>query len=153
MSFFKDLGTGFADVVSGGVYSKRANRDKMYKDMVKQTKEFNLNLEKASEKTHGLAAAEGVNQQAAYAWASNMMRKHRDNPAMLEQTASLADNRLRASSDNSLRLKAAAVDMLTKRLAKPVKERVSIYQDMFQSLSDQVNVAASAASLFGGGGK
>lgn len=91
------------------------------KALRKQVDEYNKNLEKQAAKVHNLAASEGIGQQAAYNWASNMIRKYQDNPAALQSATSIAANKLQSSSDRAAQLRAAAIDTLSKRMVKPRK--------------------------------
>lgn len=47
---------------------------------------------KQAAKAHNLAASEEMGQEAAYSWASNMIRKYQDNPAALQSATSIAAN-------------------------------------------------------------
>ena len=70
-------------------------------------------------RVHNLAASEGIGQQAAYNRASNMIRKYQDNPCCLQSATSIAANKLQSSSDRAAQLRAAAIEILSKRMVKP----------------------------------
>lgn len=84
----------------------------------KQVQEHNANLERSATKLSSLAGAEGTNQQMAYNWASNMIRKSRSQEA-IQQAAMMANQRITDSSNKSLDLKTAAISQLAKKLAMP----------------------------------
>jgi hypothetical protein len=91
------------------------------KALRKQVDEYNKNLEKQAVRVHNLAASEGIGQQAAYNWASNMIRKYQDNPAALQSATDIAANKLQSSSERAAQLRAAAIEMVAKRMVKPRK--------------------------------
>jgi hypothetical protein len=111
------IAVGAGATIAGSMIS--ANNEN--KALRKQVDEYNKNLEKQAVRTHNLAASEGIGQQAAYSWASNMIRKHQDNPAALQSATSIAANKLQSSSDRAAQLRAAAIDILSKRMVKPRK--------------------------------
>ena len=123
MSFWKDIGKaaktvfGAVNPIAGSMFAA----DDENKALRKQVDEYNKNLEKQAVRVHNLAASEGIGQQAAYNWASNMVRKHRDNPAALESVTGVASNKLQSSSDRAAQLRAAAIEMVAKRMVKPRK--------------------------------
>lgn len=123
MSFWKDLGkavktvAGAVNPIVGSMFAA----DDENKALRKQVDEYNKNLEKQAVRVHNLAASEGIGQQAAYNWASNMIRKHQDNPAALQSATSIASNKLQSSSDRAAQLRAAAIEMVAKRMVKPRK--------------------------------
>ena len=120
MSFWKDLGKA-AKTVAGAtpIVGSMIAADDENKALRKQVDEHNKNLEKQAVRVHNLAASEGIGQQAAYNWASNMIRKHQDNPAALQSATSIAANTLQSSSDRAAQLRAAAIDVMAKRMVKP----------------------------------
>jgi len=123
MSFWEDIGKaakGVAASVIPVAGSMIAAHDEN-KALRKQVDEYNKNLEKQAVRTHNLAASEGIGQQAAYNWASNMIRKYQDNPAALQSATDIAANKLQSSSDRAAQLRAAAIDILSKRMVKPRK--------------------------------
>ena len=122
MSFWKDIGKAAKTVASViPVASSMIAADDENKALRKQVDEYNKNLEKQAVRVHNLAASEGIGQQAAYNWASNMIRKYQDNPAALQSATSIAANKLQSSSDRAAQLRAAAIEMVAKRMVKPRK--------------------------------
>lgn len=122
MSFWKDIGKAAKAVASvhpiaGSMIAANDENEALRK----QVDEYNKNLEKQAVRTYNLAASEGIGQQAAYNWASNMIRKYQDNPAALQSATSIAANKLQSSSDRAAQLRAAAIDILSKRMVKPRK--------------------------------
>lgn len=123
MSFWKDIGKaaktvfGAANPIAGSMIAA----DDENKALRKQVDEYNKNLEKQAVRVHNLAASEGIGQQAAYNWASNMIRKYQDNPAALQSATDIAANKLQSSSDRAAQLRAAAIEMVSKRMVKPEK--------------------------------
>lgn len=122
MSFWKDLGKAAKAVASVlPVTSSMIAADDENKALRKQVDEYNKNLEKQAVRIHNLAASEGIGQQAAYNWASNMIRKYQYNPAALQSATDIAANKLQSSSDRAAQLRAAAIEMVAKRMVKPRK--------------------------------
>ena len=106
-----------SSLLGGGINAIQANKEN--KAMRKMISQYNKNIERSAVKTEGLSASEGVNQQAAYQWASNMMRKHSGNQAALESAANVANSRMESSLNKQAQLRAAAIEMLSKKLEKP----------------------------------
>ena len=122
MSFWKDLGKAAKAVASVlPVTSSMIAADDENKALRKQVDEYNKNLEKQAVRTYNLAASEGIGQQAAYNWASNMIRKYQYNPAALQSATDIAADKLQSSSDRAAQLRAAAIEMVAKRMVKPRK--------------------------------
>ena len=122
MSFWKDIGKAAKTVASvSPIFGSMFAADDENKALRKQVDEYNKNLEKQAVRVHNLAASEGIGQQAAYNWASNMIRKYQDNPAALQSATSIAANKLQSSSDRAAQLRAAAIEMVSKRMVKPRK--------------------------------
>lgn len=122
MSFWKDIGKAAKAVASvhpiaGSMIAANDENEALRK----QVDEYNKNLEKQAVRTHNLAASEGIGQQAAYNWASNMIRKYQYNPAALQSATDIAANKLQSSSDRAAQLRAAAIEMVAKRMVKPRK--------------------------------
>lgn len=115
------------------------------KALRKQVDEYNKNLDRQAAKTHNLAASEGIGQQAAYNWASNMIRKHQDNPAALQSATSIAANKLQSSSDRAAQLRAAAIDILSKRMVKPRK--LTGGQLLMTGLKTGIDTASTIANI------
>jgi hypothetical protein len=114
----------------------------------KQVDEYNKNLEKQAVRVHNLAASEGIGQQAAYNWASNMIRKHRDNPAALESVTGIAANKLQSSSDRAAQLRAAAIEMVAKRMVKP--RRLTPAQLAMTGWKTGIEAATAITNILGG---
>jgi hypothetical protein len=148
MSFWKDIGKAVKAVASvipitGSMIS--ANDEN--KALRKQVDEYNKNLEKQAVRTYNLAASEGIGQQAAYNWASNMIRKYQDNPAALQSATSIAANKLQSSSDRAAQLRAAAIEMLAKRMVKPRKlTTAQLAQTGFKTTMEILPLIASAVT-------
>lgn len=134
MSFWKDIIKPAAKVVApllgpagiavgagATIASSMISANDENKALRKQVDEYNKNLEKQAVRVHNLAASEGIGQQAAYNWASNMIRKYQDNPAALESATGIAANKLQSSSERAAQLRAAAIEMVSKRMVKPRK--------------------------------
>ncbi len=122
MSFWKDIGKAAKTVASViPIAGSMIAADDENKALRKQVDEYNKNLEKQAVRIHNLAASEGIGQQAAYNWASNMIRKYQDNPAALQSATDIAANKLQSSSDRAAQLRAAAIEMVAKRMVKPRK--------------------------------
>jgi hypothetical protein len=47
-----------------------------------------------------------------------MIRKYQDNPAALQSATDIAANKLQSSSDRAAQLRAAAIEMVAKRMVK-----------------------------------
>jgi len=119
------------------------------KALRKQVDEYNKNLEKQAVRTHNLAASEGIGQQAAYNWASNMIRKYQDNPAALQSATSIAANKLQSSSDRAAQLRAAAIEMVAKRMVKPRKlTTAQLAQTGFKTGIETVSALTNIVSGF-----
>lgn len=118
------------------------------KALRRQVDEYNKNLDRQAAKTHNLAASEGIGQQAAYSWASNMIRKYQDNPAALQSATSIAANKLQSSSDRAAQLRAAAIDILSKRMVKPRK--LTGAQLLMTGLKTGVDTASAITNIVTG---
>lgn len=118
------------------------------KALRRQVDEYNKNLDRQAAKTHNLAASEGIGQQAAYNWASNMIRKYQDNPAALQSATSIAANKLQSSSDRAAQLRAAAIDILSKRMVKPRK--LTGGQLLMTGLKTGIDTASAIANIVTG---
>jgi hypothetical protein len=150
MSFWKDLGKAAKTVASViPVASSMIAADDENKALRKQVDEYNKNLEKQAVRTHNLAASEGIGQQAAYNWASNMIRKYQDNPAALQSATSIAANKLQSSSDRAAQLRAAAIEMVAKRMVKPRKlTTAQLAQTGFKTGIEAASAIANIVSGF-----
>ena len=104
-----------------GIAGSMISANNENKALRKQVDEYNKNLEKQAVRIHNLTASEGIGQQAAYNWASNMIRKYQDNPAALQSATDIAANKLQSSSERAAQLRAAAIEMVAKRMVKPRK--------------------------------
>lgn len=150
MSFWKDLGKaaktvfGAVNPIAGSMFAA----DDENKALRKQVDEYNKNLEKQAVRTHNLAASEGIGQQAAYNWASNMIRKYQDNPAALQSATSIAANKLQSSSDRAAQLRAAAIEMVSKRMVKPRK--LTTAQLAQTGWKTGIEAASAIANIIGG---
>lgn len=139
------IAIGAGATIAGSMIS--ANNEN--KALRKQVDEYNKNLEKQAAKTHNLAASEGIGQQAAYNWASNMIRKHQDNPAALQSATSIAANNLQSSSDRAAQLRAAAIEILSKRMVKPRKlTTAQLAQTGFKTGIEAASAIANIVSGF-----
>lgn len=136
--------------VAGAVGNLLSSKSQ-YKDVLSQVKEQNRNLQKSAEKVENLAVSEGVNQQAAYNWAANMVRKYQNNPNAIESVSNIAANRLQTSSDRAGQYRAAAIEYLSKKLSRPRKPGVSDYLTSFlEGGAGGLSLAASAKNAFRG---
>ena len=150
MSFWKDLGKtaktvfGAVNPIAGSMFAA----DDENKALRKQVYEYNKNLEKQAVRVHNLAASEGIGQQAAYNWASNMIRKYQDNPAALQSATSIAANKLQSSSDRAAQLRAAAIEMLSKRMVKPRK--LTPAQLAMTGFKTGIEAATAITNIIGG---
>ena len=148
MSFWKDIGKAAKAVASvhpiaGSMIAANDENEALRK----QVDEYNKNLEKQAVRTYNLAASEGIGQQAAYNWASNMIRKYQDNPAALQSATSIAANKLQSSSDGAAQLRAAAIEMLAKRMVKPRKlTTAQLAQTGFKTTMEILPLIASAVT-------
>ena len=150
MSFWKDLGKAAKTVASViPVASSMIAADDENKALRKQVDEYNKNLEKQAVRVHNLAASEGIGQQAAYNWASNMIRKYQDNPAALQSATDIAANKLQSSSDRAAQLRAAAIEMVAKRMVKPRKlTTAQLAQTGFKTGIEYASAIANIVSGF-----
>lgn len=150
MSFWKDIGKAAKTVASViPVASSMIAADDENKALRKQVDEYNKNLEKQAVRVHNLAASEGIGQQAAYNWASNMIRKYQDNPAALQSATSIAANKLQSSSDRAAQLRAAAIEMVAKRMVKPRKlTTAQLAQTGFKTGIEAASAIANIVSGF-----
>lgn len=122
------------------------------KNMRNQVKQYNKNLESSSQKVEQLAASEGVSQQAAYQWASNQLRRHGDNPQALDTIAQAAGQRLEESSQRASQMRAAGIDMLTKRMAVPKKlSTVEKFSAGFETILAALPAALAVGGVLGAG--
>ncbi|MDX9803756.1 MAG: hypothetical protein RBS96_07050 [Dehalococcoidales bacterium] len=135
------IAIGAGATIAGSMISA----DNENKALRRQVDEYNKNLEKQAVRTYNLAASEGIGQQAAYNWASNMIRKHQDNPAALQSATSIAANKLQSSSERAAQLRAAAIDILSKRMVKP--RRLTGAQLAMTGLRTGIDTASSIANI------
>ena len=149
MSFWKDIGKAAKAVASViPIAGSMIAADDENKALRKQVDEYNKNLEKQAVRVHNLAASEGIGQQAAYNWASNMIRKYQDNPAALQSATDIAANKLQSSSDRAAQLRAAAIDILSKRMVKPRK--LTPAQLAMTGLKTGIDTASATANIVTG---
>ena len=161
MSFWKDIikpaakavapllgPAGIAIGAGATIAGSMIAADDENKALRKQVDEYNKNLEKQAVRIHNLAASEGIGQQAAYKWASNMIRKYQDNPAALQSATDIAANKLQSSSDRAAQLRAAAIDILSKRMVKPRK--LTPAQLAMTGLKTGIDTASTIANIVGG---
>ena len=150
MSFWKDLGKAAKTVFGAAnpIASSMIAADDENKALRRQVDEYNKNLDKQAVRTYNLAASEGIGQQAAYNWASNMIRKHQDNPAALQSATSIAANKLQSSSEREAQLRAAAIDILSKRMVKP--RRLTGAQLAQTGLKTGIDTASAIANIVTG---
>lgn len=138
------IAVGAGATIAGSMISA----DNENKALRRQVDEYNKNLDRQAVRTHNLAASEGIGQQAAYSWASNMIRKHQDNPAALQSATSIAANKLHSSSDRAAQLRAAAIDILSKRMVKP--RRLTGAQLAMTGLKTGIDAASAITNIISG---
>lgn len=138
------IAIGAGTTIAGSMIS--ANEEN--KALRKQVDEYNKNLERQAVRIHNLAASEGIGQQAAYNWASNMIRKYQDNPAALQSATDIAANKLQSSSDRAAQLRAAAIDILSKRMVKP--RRLTGGQLAMTGLKTGIDAASAITNIISG---
>lgn len=138
------IAIGAGATIAGSMIS--ANNEN--KALRKQIDEYNKNLDKQAVRTYNLAASEGIGQQAAYNWASNMIRKYQDNPAALQSATDIAANKLQSSSERAAQLRAAAIDILSKRMVKP--RRLTGAQLAMTGLKTGIDTASAIANIVTG---
>ncbi len=110
-----------------GALGNALNVHAQYRQARHQVKQINRNLERAATTLEHQAVGEGVNQQAAYDWAGQMIRKYAKNAAAMEGAVNLAGQRLESSTQRAMQLRAGAQELLAKRLAMPKKPGIAEY--------------------------
>jgi len=120
-------------LISAGVggIANAMNTYTAYKDAKNYADSENKKITRATQQLDNLAVAEGANQQAAYTFAANMMRKFSSNPTALEGVSQIANQRLMDSTNRATQLRTAAVDMFSKRVATPRKPEFADYAKNF----------------------
>ena len=138
---------GIASLASAIISAKEAKeRNKAERAAVEA---HNKNLQQQAQSMSHLAVSEGVGQQAAYNWASNMIRKNRTNAAAMESISNIASSKMSDSATKFMQYRAGALDLLSKRLAKPKKLGTwELVSAGFQGALATIGAIASASDLF-----